>query len=58
MHFGDIWEARDELIWGTLMTLQLSAVAMVLSLIFAVLGAFARTSGPPWLQSWSPPMSR
>ena len=50
MHFGDIWEARDELIWGTLMTLQLSAAAMVLSLLFAVLGAYARTSGPPWLR--------
>jgi len=37
--FGDIWEARDELISGTLMTLQLSAVSMVLSLFFAVLGA-------------------
>ena len=49
-HFGDIWDARDELLWGTLETLRLSALAMVLSLIVAVLGAYARTSGPKWLQ--------
>jgi polar amino acid transport system permease protein len=45
-HFGDIWDARDELIDGTLLTLQLSALAMVISLAIAVVGAFARTSGP------------
>jgi polar amino acid transport system permease protein len=51
-HFGDIWEARDELLDGTLLTLRLSAVSMVLSLIVAVLGAFARTSGPAWLRGF------
>jgi polar amino acid transport system permease protein len=50
-HFGDIWAARDELIDGTLLTLRLSALAMVLSLIVAVAGAFARTSGPAWLRA-------
>jgi len=30
--------------------LRLSALAMALSLVFAVLGAFARTSGPRWLR--------
>ncbi len=49
-HFGDIWDAREELIDGTLLTLRLSAIAMVLSLFVAVAGAFARTSGPPWLR--------
>ena len=49
-HFGDIWDARGELLQGTLLTLRLSALAMVFSLVFAVLGAFARTSGPRWLR--------
>ncbi len=49
-HFGDIWQARDELLWGTLFTLRLSAISMVLSLAFAVAGALARTSGPRWLR--------
>ena len=45
-HFGDIWDAREELLDGTLLTLRLSALSMVLSLFFAVIGAFLRTSGP------------
>ncbi len=49
-HFGDIWAAREQLLWGILLTLELSAGAMVLSLIVAVFGALARTSGPRWLQ--------
>jgi polar amino acid transport system permease protein len=50
-HFGDIWAARDELLSGTLLTLRLSALSMVLSLVAAVLRAFARTSGPRWLRT-------
>jgi polar amino acid transport system permease protein len=50
-HFEDIWAARDELFWGTVLTLELSAVSMVLSLIVAVFGALGRTSGPRWLQA-------
>jgi polar amino acid transport system permease protein len=50
-HFGDMWAARDELVNGTLLTLRLSALSMVLSLIVAVIGAFARTSGPSWLRA-------
>jgi polar amino acid transport system permease protein len=50
-HFGDIWVARDELIDGTLLTLRLSALSMILSLVVAVAGAFARTSGPAWLKA-------
>ena len=45
-HFGDIWDARDELLAGTWLTLWFSAVSMVLSLVLAVLGALLRTSGP------------
>jgi polar amino acid transport system permease protein len=50
-HFGDVWAARDELAEGALLTMQLSAVSMVLSLLIAVFGALARTSGPKWLQA-------
>ncbi len=45
-HFADVWDAREELAWGALLTVELSAVAMVLSLCIAVIGAFARISGP------------
>jgi len=45
-HFSDVWEARNELAWGALLTVELSALAMVLSLFLAVIGAFARVSGP------------
>lgn len=45
-HFGDIWANWDELLDGTLLTLWLSGVAMVLSLVVAVFGALARTGGP------------
>jgi polar amino acid transport system permease protein len=48
-HFGDIWAARDEMIQGAWLTVQLSGLAMVFSLIVAVFGALARTSGPGWL---------
>ena len=49
-HFTDVWNARDELIDGAWLTIRLSAVSMVLSLLFAIVGAFARTSGPKWLR--------
>ena len=49
--FHDVWAARDELLDGTLNTLWLSAVSMVLSLVIAVAGAFARTAGPRWLRA-------
>ncbi len=50
-HFGDIWAARDELFRGTVLTLQISAISMVLSLVVAVFGALGRTSGPRWLRA-------
>ena len=46
--FIDVWRARDELLWGAALTVQLSAVSMVLSLLIAIFGALARTSGPKW----------
>ena len=49
-HFEDIWAARDELFWGTVVTLELSAASMVLSLVVAVFGALGRSSGPGWLR--------
>ncbi len=49
-HFGDIWAAREQLFWGTLLTFELSARSMVLSLVVAVFGALARTGGAPWLR--------
>jgi polar amino acid transport system permease protein len=44
--FGDVLNNFDELLDGALMTLRLSALAMGLGLVVAILGAFARTSGP------------
>ncbi len=48
--FGDMWVARDEFVEGALMTLKLSAITMALTLVFSVLGALLRTSGPKWVQ--------
>jgi polar amino acid transport system permease protein len=45
-----VWNARYELAWGALLTVELSATAMVLSLFFAVIGAFLRLSGPKPVQ--------
>ncbi len=50
-HFGDIWDARQELLDGALFTLTLSAVSMALSLLIAIFGALGRTSGPRWLRA-------
>jgi len=51
--FGEILKPVnfDELMWGMLNTLRLSALAMVLSLAFAIVGAMLRTSGPKWAQA-------
>ena len=49
-HFEDIWAARDELLAGTVLTLELSAVSMALSLLLAIFGALGRTGGPGWLR--------
>jgi polar amino acid transport system permease protein len=51
--FGEILKPVnfDELLWGMLSTLRLSALSMVLSLAFAIVGALLRTSGPKWVQA-------
>jgi len=51
--FGEILKPVnfDELLWGMLNTLRLSALSMVLSLAFAIVGAMLRTSGPKWVQA-------
>jgi polar amino acid transport system permease protein len=50
-YFGDIWKARDLLLAGTLTTLQLSTLCMILSLAIAVPAAIARIAGPLWLRA-------
>lgn len=50
-HFIDVWNARDELLEGAWLTIRLSAISMVLSLVIAIFGALARTSGPKWLRA-------
>ena len=50
-HFGDVWNAWPELLDGAIFTLWLSAASMAISLVVAVFGALARTSGPIWLRA-------
>ncbi len=50
-HFGIVWDNAGELLDGAWLTVRLSALAMALSLVVAILGAFGRTSGPRALQS-------
>ena len=45
-HFGDVWGAWDELLAGAWLTVAFSGIAMLLSLVLAVVGALARTAGP------------
>jgi polar amino acid transport system permease protein len=44
--FGDVWAAWRDLLWGTWLTVQLSAISMVLGLLVAVFGALGKTAGP------------
>src|SRR5208282_94801 len=44
--FGDVWAAWPDLLWGCWLTIQLSAVSMLLGLCVAVLGALGKTMGP------------
>ncbi len=44
--FGDVWAAWPDLLWGTWLTIQLSAVSMLLGLLVAVFGALGKTMGP------------
>ncbi|HLI10159.1 MAG TPA: amino acid ABC transporter permease [Alphaproteobacteria bacterium] len=44
--FGEVFNNFDELWLGALLTLQLSAAAMVIGLAVAILGALGKTMGP------------
>ena len=44
--FGAVFEAFDELLEGTWLTIQLSAAAMLIGLVVAILGALGKTAGP------------
>jgi polar amino acid transport system permease protein len=50
-YFGAIWKSRWLLLDGTLTTLRLSALCMVLSLAIAIPAAVSRIAGPRWLRS-------
>ncbi len=50
-HFGVVWDAWPELLDGAIFTVWLSAASMAISLVIAILGALARTSGPRWLKA-------
>ncbi len=43
-HFDFIWQSRDELLRGALLTLQLSAETMLFGLLLGIFGAWAKTS--------------
>ena len=45
LQLGVIWQNADALLWGTWLTLRLSAETMVLGLALGILGAWAKTSG-------------
>ncbi len=45
-HFGVVWDDWHALAWGTWLTIQLSASAMVLGLLVAIAGALGKTMGP------------
>ncbi|HQS07796.1 MAG TPA: amino acid ABC transporter permease [Xanthobacteraceae bacterium] len=44
--FGEVFNAWQDLLYGAWLTIQLSAMAMVLGLIVAVAGALGKTAGP------------
>jgi polar amino acid transport system permease protein len=48
--FDVIWQSRDELLRGTLLTLRLSGETMVFGLILGIFGAWAKTSRRPILR--------
>jgi polar amino acid transport system permease protein len=49
-HFGEVWQARDLLLWGTLLTLRLTAEAMAIGAVIAISGALGKIMGPRWLR--------
>lgn len=49
-NFRDVWRYQDMLLEGAWLTLQLSAITIVLGLVLGVLGAGMRTSRVSWLR--------
>jgi len=49
--FGDVWAAKGDLLRGAWLTIQLSASAMVLGLLVAVVRALGKTVGPKPIRS-------
>jgi polar amino acid transport system permease protein len=50
-HFDTVWDHFPELLDGARLTIQLSAGAMILGLSLAVICAFGRLIGPPWIRA-------
>jgi polar amino acid transport system permease protein len=48
LDFTAVWAASDQLIAGAGLTLLLTLQAIVLGMLIAIGGAWARTGGPPW----------
>ncbi|MDR3436961.1 amino acid ABC transporter permease [Telmatospirillum sp.] len=44
--FGDVWRSIDELLWGGLLTIELSLGGLLFGLALAVLSAYARMTWP------------
>ncbi|HXP96482.1 MAG TPA: amino acid ABC transporter permease [Telmatospirillum sp.] len=44
--FGDVWRNFDELLWGALLTVELSLGALLFGLVLAILSAYGRISWP------------
>lgn len=44
--FGEVFAAWPDLLWGAWLTIQLSASAMTLGLLVAIVGALGKTMGP------------
>jgi polar amino acid transport system permease protein len=49
--FSSVFAAYDQLLLGAGLTLLLTAEAIVLGMVVAVVGAWAKTSGPGWARS-------
>lgn len=44
--FREVWPYLDQLMWGTWLTIRLSALAMAIGLVIAVVGSLAKVFGP------------
>lgn len=48
--FSAIWDFRDVLVKGVVMTLVLTLIGTVFGVAVGIAGAIARSSGPPWVR--------